>query len=64
MLLKDNSRQFPENPVVSVPHCHCVSTGSIPGGRTKIPEVLTAQHGQKKKSHSGVFGRMYETRIK
>ena len=49
MLLKDNSRQFPENPVVSVPHCHCVSTGSIPGGRTKIPEVLTAQHGQKKK---------------
>lgn len=65
MLLKDNSRQFPENPVASDPHCHCESTGSTPGGRTKIPEVLTAWHGQKeKKSHSGVFRRTYETCMK
>ena len=52
MLLKDNSRQFPENPVASDPHCHCESTGSTPGGRTKIPEVLTAWHGQKEKKKS------------
>ena len=31
--------EFPRNPVVRTPHCHCQDAGSILGQGTKIPQA-------------------------